>query len=87
MLRTPPSAEPPYSAEAARQLVQQRGDVSGLDREVFLDLLGGNRFDSDRLVADEGGNSRCGDDDGLDERDKEERSHWSRSSGDVPSGD
>jgi len=38
----------------ARQLVEERGEIPGLDGEILLDLLRGHGLDTHRLVLDQG---------------------------------
>jgi hypothetical protein len=50
---------------SAGELVQQGGDVSGLNGEILFNLFGWDGLDPDGLVANEGGDAGARDDDGF----------------------
>src|SRR5205807_7441890 len=71
LLRRPPAPTLfPYTTLFRSQLVQQCGNVSRLNREIFLDLLRGHRLDPQRLVPNEGRYPGRGHDDGFFGRDR-----------------
>ena len=49
----------------SREFIQERADIAGLDRQVFLDLFLRHGLDANRLVTDHGSGTRGGHDDHL----------------------
>jgi len=52
----------------AGQLIQQRGQIPRLNRQILFDFLGWNGFDPQRLITDELGNARRGEHDSVNAR-------------------